>query len=121
ILKLKSKKQELKLNNQHLEEELEKLNQTIDNLKAINNNELKVKDNTINELKDIIKCKDLEIEELNNCKLQLDNEISLYKQILSEAEKEFHNYEENSPRVNSSPNNSELFLVFNNKDTLTPI
>jgi hypothetical protein len=86
-----------------LEEEVEKLRNDIDCLRLNKDDEIKNKDIKIIEIKDKLLKKQSEFDELQTLKLTLQQEIDLYRKILSEAEKEAGF---NSPFVSSSSSNN---------------
>jgi len=87
LAQLKQSKTELEATNRNLEEELDKVRNDLDALRQSKDEEIRQKTTILNDWKDKCKQKEIEFDELNGIKIQLTQEIDLYRQILSEAEK----------------------------------
>ncbi|ETO02958.1 SWI/SNF2 like ATpase, partial [Reticulomyxa filosa] len=70
------------------EEELEKSHNDLDELRQRKDEEIREKTLLIMSLQEQIRQKDIQFDALSGAKIQLDNEIALYRSIWSEAEKE---------------------------------
>jgi len=87
LVQLRQSKTEIEVANRNLEEELDKVRTDLDVLRQSKDDEIRQKTASLNEWKDKCKQKEIEFDELNGIKIQLSQEIDLYRQILSEAEK----------------------------------
>jgi len=87
LAQLKQSKTEMEVVNRNLEEELDKVRTDLDGLRQVKDEEIRQKTALLNEFKDKFKQKEIEFDEINGIKKQLSQEIDLYRQILSEAEK----------------------------------
>jgi len=87
LSQLKQSKTDLETTNRNLEEELDKVRSDLDALRQAKDEEIRQKTLILNDWKDKCKQKEIDFDELHGIKIQLTQEIDLYRQILSEAEK----------------------------------
>jgi chromosome segregation ATPase len=128
LAQTKQSKTELETTCHNLEEELDKLRSDLNTFRQSKDEEIRQKSLWLNEWKDKCKQKEIEFNELSNAKTQLAQEIDLYRQMLSEAEKvagygspmEFNNRKKRKLNHNYDSSEAGNSNVNNHQDTNTP-